>query len=484
MNYTVTGTDANGCVDTDVVQVTVNSLPTVNAGANQTICLGASALISATGAVSYSWNHGLGAGVSHAVFPLVTRWYTVTGIDVNGCENMDAVRILVSAAYDASILMLDTSICYGDFVLGIPIVDAGGEWSGNGISDVNNGNFNSILSGTGIFQLNYLIDNACGDEDSVLITVLELPNVQITSNASSVCEEDSIDVSVTGAASYSWNNGLGSNSNYTLYLTGTTTYIVEGVGTNQCVDSDTITINFLELPTIVMISSESEICNGEVVTLSVTGADSYNWQGGGTNSQYSFNESSSQFVVVEGESLGCNIKDSVFIEVHSIPLLTNLSSVSEICIGESISILVSGADSYVWSFDNFNGDSQILSPEENTTYTIVGSSVYGCKSSIEISVVVNVCEPEIFIPEGFTPNVDGINDSFEIVGLEEYPENEVFILNRWGGIVYEQKGYQNDWNAVGNNASGKVIEGTYFYILKLNDYNNNVYKGTLEITYK
>lgn len=83
----------------------------------------------------------------------------------------------------------------------------------------------------------------------------------------------------------------------------------------------------------------------------------------------------------------------------------------------------------------------------------------------------------IIIPNVFTPNGDGLNDTFEIPGLELYEANELTILNRWGGTVYNTKGYRNDWTAIGLN------EGTYFYLLKLKTAGNKweIYKGYITI---
>lgn len=77
------------------------------------------------------------------------------------------------------------------------------------------------------------------------------------------------------------------------------------------------------------------------------------------------------------------------------------------------------------------------------------------------------------IPNVFTPNGDGVNDSFEIPGLESYPANELVIMNRWGNTVYQKKNYKNEWNGQGLN------EGTYFYLLKVQTSNGkwDVYKG-------
>jgi gliding motility-associated-like protein/uncharacterized repeat protein (TIGR01451 family) len=83
----------------------------------------------------------------------------------------------------------------------------------------------------------------------------------------------------------------------------------------------------------------------------------------------------------------------------------------------------------------------------------------------------------IIIPNVFTPNGDGLNDVFEIPGLDYYEANELTIMNRWGGTVYEKKGYKNDWTANGLN------EGTYYYLLKIKTAANKwgVYKGYVTV---
>ena len=84
---------------------------------------------------------------------------------------------------------------------------------------------------------------------------------------------------------------------------------------------------------------------------------------------------------------------------------------------------------------------------------------------------------DLIIPNVFTPNADGKNDTFNIPGLERYPENELSIFNRWGSAVLEKKPYKNDWDG------SQLSEGTYFYLLKVKMANNTweVYKGFVTI---
>ena len=85
---------------------------------------------------------------------------------------------------------------------------------------------------------------------------------------------------------------------------------------------------------------------------------------------------------------------------------------------------------------------------------------------------------DLLIPNLFTPNGDGINDTFEINGLAEFAENEITIVNRWGNEVFRAKGYQNNWTGEGLN------EGTYYYLLRARKGGNNewkVFKGYITL---
>ncbi|SMC70486.1 DUF7507 domain-containing protein [Pedobacter africanus] len=86
------------------------------------------------------------------------------------------------------------------------------------------------------------------------------------------------------------------------------------------------------------------------------------------------------------------------------------------------------------------------------------------------TVTINSNFFEIRVPNLFTPNGDGINDTFEIRGLNQYQDNELSIFNRWGNEVFRQKGYQNTWTGEGLN------EGTYYYVLRAKRIGSNQYE--------
>ncbi|MBN4071366.1 PKD domain-containing protein, partial [Crocinitomix catalasitica] len=130
--YTVTGTDINGCVSTDDVDVIVNPLPLVTAGVDQTVCNGENVTLSGGGASTYSWTGGITDGLPFSP-SLGTTTYTVTGTDANGCISTDDVDVIVNPLPIIS-AGPDQSVCDGD---NVTLTASGGityVWTG-GVSD-------------------------------------------------------------------------------------------------------------------------------------------------------------------------------------------------------------------------------------------------------------------------------------------------------------------------------------------------------------
>ena len=125
---------------------------------------------------------------------------------------------------------------------------------------------------------------------------------------------------------------------------------------------------------------------------------------------------------------------------------------------------------------------------EGWSYRVITNSPsYLCQEEI-ISKPSELIITNLIIPNAFSPDGDGINDTWTIRGdlSENYPNNQIRIFNRWGVSVYETKGYQNDWNGSNYNSSGSTSSnlpvGTYFYLLDLNGDGSNVKKGYVYLT--
>jgi gliding motility-associated-like protein len=102
-------------------------------------------------------------------------------------------------------------------------------------------------------------------------------------------------------------------------------------------------------------------------------------------------------------------------------------------------------------------------------------------------VIIQVeCFIDLIIPEGFSPNGDGVNDVLEILGIEDFPQNQLWIFNRWGHKVFEAAPYENNWDGRSQSfltlGNGLLPKGTYFYVLDLGD-GSKIFKGTIYLNY-
>ncbi len=106
-----------------------------------------------------------------------------------------------------------------------------------------------------------------------------------------------------------------------------------------------------------------------------------------------------------------------------------------------------------------------------------------CDSAV---VTIDIYESQIVLPEGLSPNGDGINDFFVIKGLQNYKKSQLYVYTRAGQLVYQSKDYQNDWNGKTIQSTLTNLElvptGTYYYILKLGDTNRTI-KGFVYVGY-
>jgi gliding motility-associated-like protein len=85
------------------------------------------------------------------------------------------------------------------------------------------------------------------------------------------------------------------------------------------------------------------------------------------------------------------------------------------------------------------------------------------------------CPDAVFPPNVITPNADGLNDVFHVFGLDLFDNSKVEIYDRWGNMVYRSDNYENDWDG------GEQPEGTYYFILEVDDPQHTVHKGVITI---
>ena len=188
--YNVIGTDANGCTNSDNVTVTVLAAPTIGAGADQSICPGATVTLSGTGGVSYVWDNSVVDGV--AFNPTATTIYTVTGTDGNGCENTDLVTITVQSlpSVDGGV---DQTVCAGSDVTLSGSGATSYVWD-NGVTD--GVVFNPTATAT--YTVIGTDGNGCTNTDMVDVTVTAGQTITGVVTHDDGTTNGAIDVTITG----------------------------------------------------------------------------------------------------------------------------------------------------------------------------------------------------------------------------------------------------------------------------------------------
>ncbi|NIG56008.1 gliding motility-associated C-terminal domain-containing protein [Chitinophaga sp. Cy-1792] len=179
---------------------------------------------------------------------------------------------------------------------------------------------------------------------------------------------------------------------------------------------------------------------------------------------------------------GQDTKTETFtISINKIPDVRLVSDKGNIISkGDIITLTASGGDTYKWIdgvTEEVTTASITAKPTKLTTYQVVAISNQGCTdtASIEIRVLGNFV---INANNVLTPNGDGHNDYWVINGIEDYPENELTIVDRGGRIVYSQKNYHNTWDGKVNGQ--QLAEGTYYYVFRVNS-TKDVAKGYITI---
>ncbi len=123
----------------------------------------------------------------------------------------------------------------------------------------------------------------------------------------------------------------------------------------------------------------------------------------------------------------------------------------------------------------YDPDDDVCSVTDNFTYVVCNPN--GCDTA---TVYIYIECTDLTIFNGFSPNGDDYNEVFYIDKIEDYPDNYLCVYNRWGNLVYEKKGYNNEWKGTWNNYD--LPDGTYFYILRLNNgEEDRTYQGYIQI---
>ena len=346
----------------------------------------------------------------------------------------------------------------------------------------------TIYTTSGIYLDTISSSLGCDSIITINLTVNTIPALDLGSDTV-YCQGPSIllDAGNSGAA-FLWNDG---STGQQLEVNTTGIYSVTVTNANNCAASDSINILVNELPAI-NAGIDNIICLGDTTTLNVTGGLSYVWSPtGDTTDMINVSPSIGTWYIVSGtDANDCANTDSVYVDVITLgSVAANWDSMTvENPSIVSINVAINDTGSVTTI--------TILDPPVNGTAQNMGMGFIEYTPDVDFigtdSLTYVICDPNcanfcdtttvyfyviedvvLIVPSGFTPNGDGINDELVIVGLSEYPNNELLIFNRWGNQIFSAKPYENNW--VGQSNSGltfggnEVVDGTYFYVLYLDN---------------
>ncbi|MBK8328837.1 MAG: T9SS type A sorting domain-containing protein [Bacteroidetes bacterium] len=434
--YIVTGTDTNGCVNSDSINVVVNSLPTVAANATDTVlCFGDSLILYGSGALSYTWNNLVIDSVLFA--PSASGYYVVNGTDTNGCINQDSVEIIVHALPTVLANASDTSLCMGDSVILFGSGALTYTWNNAVIDSMifsPNMTNNYVVTATDVY--------GCVNTDSITVVVNTLPIVTANASDTLICYGDSMLLFGAGALTYTWNNLVIDSVLFAPLATGY--YVVNGTDTNGCMNQDSIEIIVNALPPVMANASDTSLCIGDSVMLFGSGALTYVWNNLVIDSMIFAPNITSNYVVTGTDTNGCVNTDSITVVVNPLPNVVANASDTSVCVGNPVTLFGTGADSFSWT--NAVIDSVAFYPLDTAMYVVTGLDINGCMGQDSILIQANQIPFPILVFSGDTlycTNVTGVNiywykDTVAIDSLTNYyvvTQNgnyEVFVVDSNG----------------------------------------------------
>ena len=474
--YTVSSTSENGCTSNGEVTVTVIPELIANAGDDVEICNGEEVILTASGGVNYEWSTGE-TSAQITISPNTTTTYTVTVSDNFGNSDSDSVTVTVNDIPTLTITE-DVTIIEGESV----------QLNVSGASDYewNTGETNETIIVTPSTTTTYTVTGStasCSAEAQVTVTVEEVLVISAGQDEH-VCENDSYEVVLTATSgdSYLWSTGETSQSIVVSPFSTTTYTVTVTSGIQEA--TDTVTVFVDPNPDVVILNGESvDIMSGDFVTLSASGANTYEWNNGGTQPNIAVSPSQTTTYEVRGYIGECY--DEKQVTVNVIPEVeADAGEDQEICLGETVTLTASGGDEYVWNTGETTQSIQV-SPTETTEYTVTVFNALDFDEDTVIVFVDNDCNDDGAVIED--PNGTALEFEFTVYPnpAREYVDIKLagsdqltgFYLYDLTGKLIFQKSVENESLSV-SSTTRVDVSGLRpgMYLIKLADVERELYK--------
>jgi gliding motility-associated-like protein len=288
-------------------------------------------------------------------------------------------------------------------------------------------------------------------------------------------------------------------ANPTADPSSSTTYYVTGKGVLGCTASDSVFVEVKQPISLSAVSLDS-ICAGESVQLFASGAEIYNWQPStGLDNNTQQNPIASPTTTTTYTLIGTDDKNcfsdttQITVRVFPIPQFNIIDTAITINLGAKDTLeTINSTDITEWRWSPSLGLScdncsqPIAQPPSTITYKADVVNAGGCTASDQITVNVLCNGVNVFVPNTFSPNNDGMNDLFYPRGNGPFRIRGFRIFNRWGLLLFERNNFDpNDPSAAwdGKYQGVPVETGVYVYVLELTCDNKTVFpmKGNVTV---
>ena len=356
---------------------------------------------------------------------------------------------------------------------------------------------------SGLYQIALIVNNdGCYDTSYHSLTVHGLPFINPSPKETKICLGASVQLQANGGDQYVWSPAAGLSNNGIASPKAspkdTTVYAVTVTNINGCIAADSLTVNVV-LPFKVITPPKLYECIGSNVQLTASGADHYAWIAGTGLSDVNIanplahTETTTLYTVVGYDKDGC-FTDTASTLVQPVNLPTvNAGTDVIVSVGSAVNLqAVSSADvvSWNWAPQTYlscaNCAVTVSKPRSPITYVVTATNSYGCTAKDSISIQLYCAKTLINIPTAFTPNGDGVNDKFSILGNGVKQVNHLRIFGRWGETVYEKNNFDNNDRSAAWDGTyrGQILPpGTYVYLAEVVCDLGEVYvfKGTITL---
>jgi gliding motility-associated-like protein len=394
-SYTVTGTNGSGCTSSSVIALLVTPVPTVSvispssALSSVTICPGNTVSLIASGASGYTWQPASSlsnsTGASVIASPAASTIYTVTG-QQGACISTRNFTVLIEVVPTITITG-SPFLCSGQTTTLVGAGSSNYTWMPGGI---NSSTISVNPVTTTIYTLTGSGSANCTSMGTFTLNVIPTPTLTVSAIPSQICPGQTATLSASGAANYYWVPVNLSQSVVTVSPAGTTVYTVIAAIAG-CVSTETVLVQVNPLPLVNINASSTIACSGSTVTLTATGASSYQWAPGGTTGAVSVVSPTvtTSYTVTGANGPGCSANAFVTITVVPGPVISAFASPSVICVGAQAVLTASGSPVLTWQPLNVTGPTQSVNPLSTNVYTVSGTNTAGCTGTETVQVVVN-----------------------------------------------------------------------------------------------